>query len=356
MLVRLVIAALAALALAAPAAAAPTVPRGFYGLTYGGEIRDASAAKQTRSWGLMAKNGAQSARTAFSWSVMQPEAGGEFDFSQSDRLVADATARGIDLLPILTSTPLWARADMNDWWPREASAFAAFADALVRRYGRGGSFWEDHPDLPARPVRHWQLYNEPGRSRHYAPVLRAGYRAVKKADGKAKVVLAGLTGTPHGTPWSILRNQYEKHGIRRWFDIAALHMYTGEPENVLEGVKRFRAVMRGHGDGRKPLWLTEFGITASKGRTEAPRSQRTLRTTDRGMAAWLTRAYAVLAADRRRADVGLGRAYWYTWASSYERGTGIFSFAGLNRFANGRLEAMPALDAYRRSARRHRAG
>ena len=352
MLVRTIVTALATLALAAPAAAAPSVPRGFYGLTYGGDIREASAAKQSRSWGLMAKNGAESARAVFSWSTMQAEAGGPFDFSHSDRLVRDAATRRIDLLPILTSTPLWARADVNDWWPREASAFASFVDALVARYGRGGSYWEEHPDLPVRPVTAWQLYNEPGRSKHYLPVLRAGYRAAKAADGKAKVVLAGLTGTPHGTPWSILRNQYEK-GIRRWFDVAALHMYTGEPENVLEGTKRFRAVMRRYGDGRKPLWLTEFGITASKGRTEAPRSQRTLRTTDRGMAAYLTKAYALLAANRRRDDVRLGRAYWYTWASSYERGTGIFSFAGLNRFANGKLEAKPALTAYRRSAARH---
>ena len=88
-------------------------------------------------------------------------------------------------------------------------------------------------------------------------------------------MLAGLTGTAHGTPWGILRHQYRNGKIRRWFDVAALHMYTGKPANVLEGVKRFRAVMRSHGDARKPLWLTEFGITASRGRTDAPRSQRT---------------------------------------------------------------------------------
>lgn len=352
--VRLLIAITAALALAAPAQAARPVPHGFYGLSYGGNIREAPAAEQSRSWMLMARNGAESARTVFSWAEIQPEAGGPFDFSSSDRYVADAAASAIQLLPILTETPLWARADWADWWPREAADFAAFAGALVRRYGRGGSFWQERADLPKRPLRHWQLYNEPGRSRHYKPLLRAGHRAIKSADSGAKVVLSGLTGTPHGTPWGILRYQYEKHGIGRWFDIAALHMYTGEPENVLEGARRFRAVMRRHGDGRKPLWLTEFGITASQGRTDAPRSQRTLRTTDRGMATYLTRAYRLLAEHRRDDDVRLGRAYWYTWASSYERGTGIFSFAGLNSFADGRLEEKPALTAYRRSARRHR--
>ena len=354
--VRPIITALVALALAAPAAAAPSVPRGFYGVAYSGEIRDAAAAEQSRSWDLMKRNGAESARTMFSWSVMQPEEGGPVDFAQTDRFVRNAARRGISLLPIFTSTPLWARADVNHWWPRDASTLRSFVEASVRRYGRGGSFWAEYPDVPRRPLTHWQIFNEPARSKHYPPLLRAGHRGAKGADPKAKIVLAGLTGAPHDTQWDILAHQYRRGKIRRWFDVAAIHLYTGKPENVLEGVRRFRAVMRRNRDGRKPLWLTEFGITASRGRTEAPDSQRTLRTTDRGMARFLTKAYALLAANRRRPDIRLGRAYWYTWASSYERNTGIFSFAGLNRFADGRLEAMPALAAYRRSARRHRGG
>jgi hypothetical protein len=70
------------------------------------------------------------------------------------------------------------------------------------------------------------------------------------------------------------------------------------------------------------------------------------------MARFVRRAYASIVAAHRRRDVRIGRAYWYTWASSYERGAGIFRFAGLNRFADGRLDAKPALAAYRESARR----
>jgi hypothetical protein len=99
-----------------------------------------------------------------------------------------------------------------------------------------------------------------------------------------------------------------------------------------------------------PMWLTEFGVTASKGRTTAPRVQRTLRTTDRGMASFLDEAYRRLAGSWR--DLRIGRAYWYTWASSYERGSGIFRFAGLNGYSDGEFEAKPALTEYRASARR----
>jgi hypothetical protein len=73
------------------------------------------------------------------------------------------------------------------------------------------------------------------------------------------------------------------------------------------------------------------------------------------MAKFLRKAYSDLARDDRK--LGLERAYWYTWASSYERGAGIFRFTGLYRFSKGHfIAAKPALVAYRKSARRHQGG
>jgi hypothetical protein len=350
--VRLLTAVLAALALApiAPADAARRVPRDFYGVTYDGALRDAAADIQAREWRRMAANGVEAARAVFSWRFAQSEEGAAFDFGTTDHIVENAARQRIDLLPIVKDTPDWARAQPGDWWPRRAADFARYVSALVARYGPDGSFWAEHADLRKRPLRQWQIWNEPGLSKHYGPLLRAAHAAVREADPRAKIVLAGLTGTPEGTPWDVLRWQYRHGGIKGWFDIAALHLYTGKAENVDDGVRLFRRVMKRHGDGDKPVWMTEFGITASKGRTTAPRSQRTLRTTDAGMAAFLEKAYRLLARKDRR--LHLKRAYWYTWASSYEPGDGIFRFAGLNRYADGRLEAKPALASYRESARR----
>lgn len=353
-----IIAAVAAAACAAALVPAPDaeakrkVPRGFYGLTYDGEIRSASPEVQAGTWGRMAANGAEAARTVFSWAEAQPERGAPFDFSASDRVVEDAAHRRVQLLPVVMRTPAWARAQQGDWWPERASDYAGYVRELVRRYGRGGTFWAENPSVPRRPVRHWQILNEPAKSKEYGRLLRAAKRAIRRTDRGAKVVLAGLTGTEDGTPWDILRWQYRRGGIKGHFDIAAIHMYTGKPANVVEGVRRFRRVMRRQGDGRRPLWLTEFGITASRGRTDAPSSQNSLRTTDRGMARFLTRAYRGLVRNRRDARTRVARAYWYTWASSYQSGGGIFRFAGLLSYADGRFEAKPALAAYRKSARR----
>lgn len=338
------------LALLAPAASAAAVPRAFYGTTYDGEVRAAPAETQTGAWKEMRSSGVGAARTVFAWAQAKPAEDAHFNFGLTDVYVGDAARSGVQLLPIVMSTPLWAKADAQHWWPRDPDHLGDYTRALVRRYGPGGRFWEENAEIPKRPIRHWQIYNEPGRTKRYGPVLRAAYRAIKKADRGASVVLAGITGTEgNGTPWDVLDYLYRKGGIKGFFDLAAIHMYTGKPANVLEGIKLFRRVMRENGDARTPIWLTEFGITASKGRTEAPASQRTLRTTDTGMAAFLRKAYRSLRQGRKA--VGLQRAYWYTWASSYKSGSGIFRFAGLNEFSDGRLEPKPALEAYRQGAR-----
>ena len=351
---RLLTATLAALALTAPAAEARNVPVGFYGVSYDGELRQESAAFQAGAWRRMVANNVESSRTVFSWGRAQPQEGAPFDFRESDVVARLAAEHGIDLLPIVQDTPVWAREEMNDWWPRRGSDYGAYLKALVARYGPDGSFWAENPSVPVRPIRHWQIFNEPGRSRRYGPVLDAAHDAIKEADPGAQVVLAGLTGTEDGSPWDILRYQYRRGGIRDSFDIAAMHLYTGKPENVIEGLRRFRRVMKRYGDRSKPVWLTEFGITASKGRTSAPRSQRTLRTTDRGMASFLHEAYRRLAGKDRKLRVQ--RAYWYTWASSYERGAGIFRFTGLYRYVGGSYFQKPALAKYRASARRDQRG
>jgi len=349
MLVRLLTSALLALAVGAPSAAA-SAPNGFYGASYDGDLRNAPADVQAQAWRTMAANGVESARSVFSWQHAQPGDGDPFDFTMSDRLVRDAAESGVELLPIVEGTPVWARARAKHWWPERTRDFARYMDALLARYGPHGHFWAANPDVPERPLRYWQIYNEPGLSKHYAPVLKTAHRRVRRADRGGKIVLAGLTGIPGGAPWDVLRYLYRRGGIKnRWFDIAAIHLYTGKAKNVDDGVRLFRRVLKRHGGRRKPVWMTEFGITASKGRTTAPRAQRTLRTTDEGMADFLERAYRVLEAKHRR--LLLRRAYWYTWASSYEPGSGIFQFAGLNRYAHGELEAKPALASYRAVAR-----
>jgi Glycosyl hydrolase catalytic core len=356
------LALLLALVASAPSPAAErSVPRGFYGVNWDGDIqRRYSAELVDREWIRMAVTGAESSRTSFEWHWAQPEPGGPFDHSRTDPIVGAAAARGVKLLPIVIWAPPWARRDAQTTFspPARPAEYAAYLTELIGRYGPRGSFWTEHPELPKRPVRAWQIWNEPHLpyqwtipdeedwAAEYGRLLRVAHAAVKRADPGAKVVLAGLTNVS----WDQMRSLYARGRIRRRFDVAAVHPYTRTPDGVVEIARRFRKVMRGEGDGRKPIWITELGLPASKGKAFSPSP---LQTSPRGMARFLRGSYARLARARRSSATRVNRAYWYTWSSEYC--CAIFRYAGLLRFdpADDSVSSQPAFSAYRRMARRH---
>jgi hypothetical protein len=352
---RIVLLAAVVAAVCASVATAEAAPGRFFGVVYDREVSVAAPAVQDAQFVLMRKSRVRTVRSVFSWAAAQPSAGQAPDFSSTDALVARAARNNIEILPIVMYAPAWARIDPgNDASsPRNVTDYVAFLNALVARYGPNGSFWPEHADVPKRPLRTWQVWNEPQLRyqwaesdwvRGYGALLRASHDALKKDDPGCKVVLAGATNFA----WDALNSLYAKGGIKGEFDVAALHPYTGSAGRVVTAARLFRAVLKRHGDGRKPVWITELTWPASKGRVRPPSGLTALPTTDKGMATRLTRAYQLLT----KAKV-VQRAYWYTWASAYRRANGIFDFTGLERFdpATGRFTAMPALRAFRRAAR-----
>ena len=347
------VAAVAAVCVAVSPAEAATSR--FFGVVYDRDVMTASPAIQDQQFAKMKSVGVRTVRRVFSWNDAQPTEGQAPNFADTDALVARAARNDIEVLPIVMYAPAWARASADDAAspPRDSADYVAFLDALVARYGPAGSFWAEHPDVPKRPLRTWQIWNEPqlryqwadkNWETSYGKLLRAAHDALNKADPGAKVVLAGATNFA----WDALESLYEKGGIKGEFDIAALHPYTGSAGRVLKAAQLFRAVLKKHGDGRKPLWITELAWPASKGRVKPPSGLAALPTTDAGMATRLTHAYRLL----RKTRV-VQRAYWYTWASAYRKADGIFDFTGLERFdpQTGRFTATRALRAYRAIAR-----
>ena len=356
-----VVAALAALLLAAPPAlAARAAPQGFFGVMYDHGIERASDEVQDAQWDLMASSGVESVRTVFDWADAQPDGrGSAFKFDQTDGVVRRAALRNIDVLPVVFYAPKWARAYRNRFTspPAKRADYVTYVAALVERYGPEGTFWTEHPELPKRPVREWQIWNEPhlpaywdapekgpfGYARAYPLLLRASYNIVKSLDPGAKVVMAGLTQRA----WEEIEVLYQ-HGIKSYFDVAALQIFPQTVKRSVKATKLFRDALRKRRDGRKPIYVTEITWPASKGQTDGIKYQR--QETPRGMATKLSQMYSAMV-TRRRA-LGVGRVFWYTWSSPYGRGGSIFNFAGLQRFDGGAFVAQPALGAYQRSARR----
>ena len=88
------------------------------------------------------------------------------------------------------------------------TGWAAFMTAAVARYGPSGSFWSEHPGIPQRPIRSWQIWNEPNfkyfiarpNPAEYGKLVKISYTALKAADPGAQVVLAGLFARPERRP------------------------------------------------------------------------------------------------------------------------------------------------------------
>jgi len=354
------IAVVLALSFAVSAEAAERkVPRAFYGVMFDGQSLRAPVTVQNEQFILMAESGVETMRATFDWARVQPRRHRRLNWSRTDHLVGLAALRRITILPVVIYAPGWARAfPRRRLSPPRVGSYAAFLRAAVRRYGSKGKFWTENPALPRRPIRHWQIWNEPTlrffwsaprRSsyawpRGYVRLLKASHRAIKIADRSSKTVTAGLVGPS----WNEFRRLY-RHGAKGSFDVAALHVYPQTQVRVQLAVKRVRAELRRAGDRRARIFLTEVSFPASKGRTKPIRGQS--QETPRTMARKVERLYASLIRDRPR--TGLDRVYWYTWASDYVRRSSNFNFAGLLASPDGMMfTRQPALEAYKRSALR----
>jgi polysaccharide biosynthesis protein PslG len=351
---KLLLTALAALLLVLPAApAGAATPREFFGVMLDGPGLDPGLdiAKETR---LMASTGAGSVRVAFYWRQMQPEAGGPIDFAETDRVVAAAARAGLRVFPTVVRAPAWAAGgdDQEGAVPTDPKTYATFIGQVVRRYGRGGSFWAS-AGVPVRPAVSWQVWNEPDQGRYwqgdpwprtYVKLLRAARPAIKAADPQAQVVMAGVTNKS----WEDLQALY-REGARKLFDAAAVHPFSRRPSNVLKIVRLCRSVMNRSGDARKPLVLSEISWSSGKGKSTFNYGWET---SEDGQAQRIRQILPMLARERLR--LRIQSVYWYTWLSPPEGDDESFSYAGLRRLKDGKPISKPALKAFKAAVKKLR--
>jgi len=251
-------------------------------------------------------------RVVVPWFEVEPEPG-VFDFTGTDRVVGEAARRGIRVLPqVGGSMPSWLAADpaRPPTGGRALRAWGIFLRQLVLRYGPGGT-------LAAQgglPVRRWQIWNEPNMPlywKHPAPVayaklLHISAAAIRGADPRATIVAAAVAPIEHTIrPWEFLRRLYRVPGVKRDFDVAALHPYAVSWEGIEALVRLTRRVMAEAGDRRTPLLLTELGVASDA--TEPTAANRG----PLGQARFLQASFSRLYANRYRWRIG--GVYWYSW-------------------------------------------
>jgi len=211
-------------------------------------------------------------REDLAWSEAEPEKG-VFNWTSFDRLVAEAKANGITVLPILGYAPSWTS-------PTNAAAYAEFVAAAVARYGPGTS----------ANLQWWELWNEPYFSyawdnktpepEAYARDYVAAAEAAKSVAPSVKLLIAAdyqesaQTGgtSPEEKTW--ISDMFTAvPTLGKWIDGVSVHPYGGDPSLPLKqaggyldtsgqwGFARINTIREkflAHGVN-VPFWITEEG-------------------------------------------------------------------------------------------------
>ena len=123
--------------------------------------------------------------------------------------------------------------------------------------------------------------------------------------------------------------------MRKGFDVAAVHVYSDKPGNVLETVKRTNATMRRYKDPGNRVWVTETAFPASKGQAKPIRGQK--QDTPASMARKLSDTYVLLARNAQEAEASIACTGTRGRAPTSRRQPSNFDFAGLQK-RTGRVQ------------------
>lgn len=258
-----------------PPRAGQTIGEAYGGFSTDGRLPFLPDADVTRQFDLMKQSGAHRVRISLFWSVIE-DSPGQYDWRTSDRLIAAAAGRDLEVLALLTYSPSWATGTDNDKVaPRNPSDIGPFARAAVTRYAPKG-------------VHAWEIWNEPNVADSWAPrpdvgayaqLLTTAAASIRAVDASATIVSGGLAPARNTVdrtaidPVTFVRGLYD-NGASKSFTALGLHPYTfpalplqqTAQSNGFQGARQIRQVMVDRGDRDKQIWFTEFGAPTGSAR------------------------------------------------------------------------------------------
>lgn len=320
-----------------------------------GSIQDNATTAEMQA---MSANGVASLRILVNWAAVEHTQGVR-DWSYYDDLIGRSAAAGLQPLPLLLGVPTWI-SDRPSRPPiyteSQRAAWLSFTQALGERYGPKGLFWRQHPGIPAKPLKDWEVWNEPNlvgfwgnqrpNPRDYVDLLRLTRSGLRAANAKARIAIGGIY-PPVRKRYGIsmqkfLGRLYRVKGARKAFDAFALHPYAGNPKGVILLSRKARELMDSHRDRRTPIWITELGwTTGGVGWARSP-----FKATPASQARFLRLSFRSLL--RARKQLRLQKLIWHSWRDSSLAGSNWTLHMGL---VDSSGSAKPSLAAFRRLAR-----
>ena len=221
-------------------------------------------------------------KQTFAWRDLQP-APDTWDFTQSDRLLAEIERRDLRLIARLGQVPQWATthaindADGHDAPPTELEQWVTYCATIAERYqGR---------------IVAYQIWNEPNLAREwgqqrpdpsaYVDLLGACSQAIRQADPAAIIISAGLAPTGNNDAQAMRDDLYldamYQQNFQIYVDAVGVHApgwfappTYGPDDAQADGYGRWasfrrvedlRKIMVQHGDAARQMAILEFGWT-----------------------------------------------------------------------------------------------
>lgn len=230
-------------------------------------------------------------RLVFAWNEIQPNDSSQWLWGDLAERLSILRTHNIDVLGILYKVPLWASSAPSGtdpllvpfYPPKDTLRWMAYIDSTVRRFR----------DF----VHHWEIWNEPDGgflqvpmpgTKHirFVEILRTGYRAIKRADSSAKVLIGGFTSQIGVTPAKrLFADSIFALGAANYFDVMNLHLYRYE--DMSPSLSKLYSLLDQY-NKPAPVWVTE----TNNWRSLLPNNTRE-RAAD-SLAPWLNRIISLL--------------------------------------------------------------
>jgi len=243
-----------------------------------------------------------------------------WNFRQTDIVVKRAKENNIQIVPVLSSfspivTPAWM---LLDKWEE-------FVRTVVQRY---------HQDIQT-----WEIWTEPNNNffwenadpEHYLTLLKSSYQTIKSINPKLNVMIGGFIGVPE----EFIETIYTSGG-KEYFDIMNFHIGNRDPvpEKTIEAdMVALKTIMKKHGDGNKPIWITEIGYSVQPGKAE-----NSSKLAEQEQSKRLTRSYIVALCS------GAEKVFWYELQDANNDASSPLGQSGLMDIEN---KLKPSFFAYK---------
>jgi len=260
------------------------------GFSPGGDFRHLSDDELAEDLDNMITAGATWIRIDVDWSVVEVDAG-HYQWESTDRLIAAARQRGLQVLGMLAYTPHWARPEGSEDKvpPTDPAMFARFTADAVARYGPMG-------------VTAWEIWNEPNSALfwmpkpdpdEYARLLVASADAMRAVDDDITIVTGGLAPAvddPDGrsmAPITFLAELYDSLGNAA--DAIGVHPYSFPASpfdaetagwNTFYQLPELYEELVELGATNTSIWLTEYGAPTGTSERSVAESDQAVLITD----------------------------------------------------------------------------